>query len=146
MPGSKAQIDLFNTNLTERLKDDNFQLKEEEAIIYDAIDDNDSLAYPKPKVQNMKNATECDLYDDDGYTLLLSTALLLPNELADSYIRETVIKRAKNNLGQPIGTRHADANLDTRRYIVKISDGTEQELQHGLIATNMFTQANSESQ
>ena len=29
-------------------------------------------------------------------------------------------------------------------YVVKMSDGMEQELQHNLIATNMFTQADSE--
>ena len=55
-----------------------------------------------------------------------------------------MIKRAKNNLGQPIETQHADINLDTRKYIVKMSDGIERELQHNLIATNMFTQADSE--
>ena len=66
------------------------------------------------------------------------------NESADGFILGTVIKRAKNNLGQPIETRHTDVNLDTRRYIVKMSDGMEQELQHNLIATNMFTQADSE--
>ena len=43
-----------------------------------------------------------------------------------------------------IGTRHADANLDTRRYIVRMTNSTERELQHNLIATNMFTQADSE--
>ena len=75
---------------------------------------------------------------------LLLAELLLPNESADGFIRGTVIKRAKNNLGQPIGTRHADINLDTRRYIVRMSDGEERELQHNLIATNMFTQADRE--
>ena len=69
---------------------------------------------------------------------------MLPNESADGFIRGTVIKRAKNNLKEPIGTAHADANLDIRRYVVKIFDGMEQELQHNLIATNMFTQADTE--
>ena len=49
-------------------------------------------------------------------------------------------------MGKPIGKRHADANLDTspRMYIVLMADGMEIELQHNLIATNMFTQADSE--
>ena len=84
--------------------------------------------------------------DDEGHDQLLSSELLLPNKPADVFIQGTVIKRAKNNLGQPIGTRHANTNLDTRRYIVKMSNGMEQELQHNLIATDMFTQADSEGQ
>ena len=114
----------------EQLKDDNFKLKEGEAIIYDDVDvdDNDNLGHPEPSVQNTKDAVKRDDYDDDGYDALLSAELLLPNESADGFIRRTVIKRAKNNLGQPIGTAHADANLDTRRYVVKMSDGMEQEL------------------
>ena len=138
---------MFNTAVTERLKDDNFRLIEGEAISYDNIDDvseNDNLGYLEPNVQNMKDAVERNDYPDDAYDILLSAELLQPNESADSFIRGTVIKRAKNNLVQPIGTRHADANLDFRRHIVKMSDGMERELQHNLISTNMITQADSE--
>ena len=92
----------------------------------------------------MKDAVDRDDYDNDGYDTLLSAELLLPNESEDGFIRGTVIKRAKNNLGQPKGTVHADANLDTKRYTAKMSNGMERELQHNLIATNMFTQADSE--
>ena len=92
----------------------------------------------------MKDAIERNDYDDNGYDSLLSVELLRSKKSADSFIRGTVVKRAKNNLEQPIGTFHADANVDTRRYIVKMLDVMEQELQHNLIATNMFTQANSE--
>ena len=45
---------------------------------------------------------------------------------------------------QPIETRHADANLDTRRYIFYMVDGMDRELQHNLVATNMFPQTDSE--
>ena len=40
-------------------------------------------------------------------------------------------------------TRHVDPDL-SRMYIVKMSDGSERELQHNIIATNLFTQADSE--
>ena len=99
------------------MKDDNFKLTEGEAIIYDNIDDvgdNDNLGYLEPNVQNMKDAVERDNYDNDGYDALLSAKILLPNTSADGFTCRTVIKRAENNLGQPIGTCHADANLDTR--------------------------------
>ena len=42
------RIDTFNVNVAERLNDDNFKLKEGEAIIYDDVDDvsdNDNLGY-----------------------------------------------------------------------------------------------------
>ena len=106
--------------------------------------ENDNLDYLEPNVKNMNHVVERDDYDDDAYDTLLSAELLLPSESVISFTRGTVIKRAKNNLGQPIGTRHADAYLDTRRYIVKMSDGMEREFQHNLIATILFTQADSE--
>ena len=147
-PETKARIDEFIEAVTERLKDDNCKLKEEEAIIYDDIDDdvsdNDNLGHIESNVQSMNHAVERNDYDDDEFDALLLADLLLPKESADGFIRGTVIKRANNNLGQPIGTRYADANLDTRQYIVKLSDGVERELQHNLIATNMITQADLE--
>ena len=94
----------------------------------------------------MNHVVERDVYDDDEFDQLLSAELLLPNKSADDFIRGTVIKRAKNNLGQSIGTRHANVNLDTRGYIIKMSGDMKQELQHNLIAANMFTQADSEGQ
>ena len=115
-PRTKAWIDLFNTTRTEKLKDDIFKLTEGEAIIYDNIDDvddNDNLGYLEPNIQNMKDAVERDDYGDDAYDALLSVELMLPNESAVGFICGTIIKQVKNNLGQPIGTRHVDANLDT---------------------------------
>ena len=92
----------------------------------------------------MNTAVKQDDYDDEAYDALLLAELQLPNNNADECMRGTVIKRAKSNLGHPIGTQNADPNLDTRRYIVRMADGHEKELQHNLIATNMFTQADSE--
>lgn len=70
--------------------------------------------------------------------------LLLPNEAAGEYMYGTVIKRLKNKMGQAVGTSHSDSHLDSRMNIVKTSDGAERELQHNIIATNLFTQADSE--
>ena len=80
-PETNAEIDMFNTALTEQLKDDNSKLAEGEDIIYDDIDDvsdNDNLGYLEPNVQNMKDAVERgdddddDDDNDDGYDELLS--------------------------------------------------------------------------
>ena len=148
----KECIQRFDDDLIVRLKDDNFTLSEGEDPIYgvedvmldDDINDNDNLDSPLLDTQKMNTAVERDDYDDEAYDALLSAELQLPNDNADGYMRGTVIKRAKSNLGHPIGTRNADPNLNTRRYIVRMADGHEKELQHNLIATNMFTQADSE--
>ena len=149
-PKTKTRIDEFDVDVAEWLNDDSFKLKEGEAIIYNDIDDvsnNDDLGSIETSDRNMNHAVKRDDHNDDEFNALLSAELLLTNELADDFTWKTVIKRAKNNLGQLIWTHHADANLDTKRYIVKMSNGIDsmkRELQHNLIATNMFTQADSE--
>ena len=61
----------------------------------------------------MKHAIEQDDYNDNAYDALLSAELRLPNNATGGFVQGTVIKRLKNNTRQPIGTQHADANLDT---------------------------------
>ena len=150
LPGAKECIQRFDDNLIECLKDDNFTLSEGEDPIYgvedviDSIEDNNNIDFLEENDLNMNRAIECDDYSDEAYDALLTAELQLPNNNADGFMRGTVIKRAKNNIGQPIGTQYADANLDTRMYVVCMVDGHEKELQHNLIATNMFTQTDSE--
>lgn len=91
----------------------------------------------------MNHAMRRDDYNNDAYDQLLSAELILSNEAANGYIRGTVIKRKKNNIEQAIWTSHSYPIFDTRMYIVKMYDGAERELQHNIIATNIFTQADS---
>jgi len=95
-------------------------------------------------LSNMKETADRDDYNDEAYDQLISAEILIPNESGDGHIRGTVTKRLKNNMGQPIGKRKNNPIHDTRQYIVKMSDGSERELQHNLIAENMFAQADSE--
>ena len=83
----------------------------------------------EPSSKHIDHAVGHNDYADDVYDSLLSAELMLPNESADGFIRGAVIKQAKNNIGQPIETSHVDDNLDTRRYIVLMGDGMENELQ-----------------
>ena len=62
----------------------------------------------------------------------------------DDFIRGTVLKRARTNSGAAVGTKHSDPMFDTRMYVLRMSDGTERELQHSIIAENMFSQADLE--
>ena len=139
---------MFDTALAERLKDDNFSITEGEALIYEdedlVEDENDNINFLESSKKNTNHAVERNDYNDDAYDALLSAELILLNDSTDGYVRGTVIKRAKNNTGQPIWTRHFDSNLDSRMYIIRMADGHEKELQLNFIANNMFTQADSE--
>ena len=67
-PESKTRIDKFNVNVAKRLNNDNFKLKEGEAIIYNDVDDvsdNDNLGYIEASDRNMNHAVERDDHNDD---------------------------------------------------------------------------------
>lgn len=43
-----------------------------------------------------------------------------------------------NNSGAPVGTKHSDPMFNTRTYVRRMSDGTERELWHNVIAEDIF--------
>jgi hypothetical protein len=61
-------------------------------------------------------------------------------------LRGTVVKRAKGGDGNPIGDRHNNPVLDTRRYTVRLMDGSEQEFAANQIAENLYSQVNGYGQ
>jgi hypothetical protein len=61
-------------------------------------------------------------------------------------LRGTVIKRAKGEDGNPIGVRNNNPVLDTRRYTVRLMDGSEQEFAANQIAENLYSQVNEYGQ
>jgi hypothetical protein len=144
-PEIAKQVTDFDLSLRERLNDKNFHLEDGEDVYEDTdIEFNDYENDNHGLQSDLKETVDRDDYNDEAYDQLLSAEILLPNENGDGHIRGTVNKRLKNNMGQPIGQRHNNPMLDTRQYVVKMSDGTERELQHNLIAENMFSQADSE--
>jgi hypothetical protein len=62
----------------------------------------------------------------------------------DRRIQGTISKRSKGNFWNPIGRRHDNALLDTRRYEIELSDGTMEEYNANVIAENLFSQVDSE--
>ena len=55
-----------------------------------------------------------------------------------------VIKRAKDNEGNPIGKRHTNPLLDTREYECELEDGTVMRYNANVIAENTFAQCDDE--
>jgi hypothetical protein len=51
-----------------------------------------------------------------------------------------VIKRAKDNNGNPFGKRNANPLLDTREYECELEDGTVMRYNANIIAENIFAQ------
>jgi hypothetical protein len=61
-------------------------------------------------------------------------------------LRRTVIKCAKGGDGNPISVCHNNPILDTRRYTVRLLDGSKQEFAANQIAENLYSQVNEYGQ
>ena len=69
---------------------------------------------------------ERDDYNESEFDQLISAEVLMPQ--GDGFIRGTVLKRARTNSGTAVGTKYSDPIFDTRMCVLRMSDGTEQEL------------------
>ena len=146
-PETKSLIEEFDIELNKRLDDTNFQLKDGEDV-YPEDDilsaENENRGWHETEYDGENEMKDRDDYADGAYDQLIDAQVLLPNESGDGHIRGTVLRRAVNHMNEPIGKRHKHVGHDTRKYVVRLSDGTEKELQHNYIALNMFAQADSE--
>jgi hypothetical protein len=85
---------------------------------------------------------EIEDYTPKGYDKYVGAQIMLP--AADGWIKGTIVKRAKNEAGNPNGRRNNNPFLDTIKYKVQLSDGTTDEYYANIIAENLFSQVNSE--
>ena len=146
-PSVQDQLKLFDENVAKRLNDDNFRLEIGEDVykMFDAdFDDSDNVigTGDHRADDDLNFAIERDDYNESEFDQLISAEVLVPQ--GDEFIRGTVLKRARTNSGAAVGTKHSDPMFDTRMYVLLMADGTERELQHNIIAENMFSQADSE--
>ena len=125
----------FTVKVESVLSDQNFHIKVEPQWQY--IDDVDEGPWepaegevPHPEV------------DIDSYNHLIGSEVLLPN--GDSMETGTVVKRAKDAEGNPIGRTHANPVLDTSQYTVEFSSGDSKEYAANSIVESMISQCDSE--
>jgi len=85
---------------------------------------------------------EQDDYTEETYDAYLGAELLVPS--GDNFIVGRVIKRIRDEDGNPVGQRHNNPILDTRRYEVQFGDGSTIEYTANLVAENMLSQSDSE--
>ena len=144
-PGIKEQIDAFDKSLNEKVNDENFLLPQGEDVYDDLFDDDrDDNNTINDQLTDLPALAERDDVDDGAFDSLVGAEVMLPNEHADGHISGTVLKRATDRIGNNLGRKHELPALDSRMYVVKLTDGTERELQHNLIAQNIFAQCDSE--
>ena len=57
-------------------------------------------------------------------------------------VRAKVMKHARDNNGNPVGTRHTNPLLDSREYECVLDDGTLYRYMANIIPENIFAQCN----
>ena len=149
----KKTLDEYDEVVKQRLDDKNFVLPNGEDLFHwdvdeseDDVTDDNKLGTPAHKsADDIQPTVERDLYDDEQYDALLNAEVLLPDPTdKGSYIRGSVLKRAKLSDGTPKGTYNTNKALDSRRYIIRLRNGLEAELRHNEIAENLFAGADSQ--
>jgi hypothetical protein len=102
------------------------------------IDDNEEVTDP----EEPNNMAEADKFTPEGYDEYIGAQIMVP--LPDGRMQGKIVKRAKDNDGNPIGRRNNSYLLDTRQYEVKLANGTVDEYYANVIAENFFSQVDSE--
>ena len=77
------------------------------------------------------------------YDTYIGAEVMLPGP-GDYDQMARVVKRIKDNNGQPRGVSNANPMLDTTEYLVEFPDGTQKELTANIVAESMFSQVDSE--
>ena len=85
---------------------------------------------------------EADDYTPEAYDQYLTAKVLLPH--GGESARATVVARAKDADGVPIGRRNPNPLLDTRLYQVEYDDGSIDTVTANLIAENIYSQVDGE--
>jgi len=136
--------DLQISTVTERMTHFNKKIKEkmnERGHIIQApaegliLDDKECDMNDEPEQTTIP---ERDDFTDDAFDAYLGAELMIPH--GDAYIRGRVMKRTRDEDGNPIGQWHSNLLLDTRQYKVQLADGSTSEYTANLIAENLFAQ------
>jgi hypothetical protein len=128
----KTRMEAYDNEVGGRLRNDSFQCwhKYENAFFIEDEEDNE-IVYPKEPFK----VAERDEFTPEGYNEYIGAPLMVP--LPDGRMQGRITKRAKDNDGNPIGRRHDNYLLNTRRYEVELADGTTDEYYAKVIAENL---------
>jgi len=135
LPTVKTKMEEFYAKVKDKFKDE----RHREPAPADGLilDDEDANDEPEEGVK-----VEQDDFTDDSYNAYLGAELLVPS--GDNFIVSRVIKRVRDEDGNPVGQRNNNPILDTRRYEVQFGDGSMIEYTANLVAENLLAQSNPE--
>ena len=146
----KNRVLAFDEHLLTRLSDENYQLDMPNHVFYLQDDDGDDdnvendniprdVEYGDMIQPPKLDADEIEYETFDQYI----GAEFMVNSNGDS-VPAKVVKRARDNDGKPIGTKHSNPLLDSREYECVLDDGTLYRYTTNVIAENIFAQCDDE--
>ncbi|KAG7369925.1 reverse transcriptase RNA-dependent DNA polymerase [Nitzschia inconspicua] len=154
---SCKRIKDFEALIAERLKDENFDLNQDDLIPGDLFledielsEDNAGVRYgeapPDEDYGDMLLEPRPDDEDvEENFDNYIGVELIM-DVGTDGERRGRVVKRARDNDGRPIGRKHDNATFDSREYYVELTDGTREKYTANIIAENMMAQIDDEGQ
>lgn len=89
-------------------------------------------------------APEADDYTPEAFNKYLSAEVMLPVGVGGEMKTGTVMRRAKDDDGRPLGVAHANPIADTRVYKVQMQDGSTESYSANIIAESMYSMLDSE--
>ena len=162
----KKQVETFDNALTQRLNDEKFQLSSTFDGRYGGLDDIDDEHVPSDsahgdgKTRSSAYGDESTTPSDDEYGTSPSLAEVDDVHGIDQYLNAITIRMedaedGKVNLatvvgrnrdpvsGAPLGQAHENPLLDTRKYMVELTDGTTNIFLANQIAENLWAQCDA---
>lgn len=134
----KMQITKLTEGIVSALNDPNHMIKVSPGSVIEYVEDtpvDDEL------VEDIVSHADIH-HTPEAFDTYLNAEAFLPYQ--GEWRKGTVLKRVAGEDGNPIGTRHSNPILDTRRYVVEFPDGVRQEYTANTIAENIFAQCDPE--
>lgn len=143
-----SQDDLATPDIVKQLE--TFDKSHEIILQNDAIEelelpDHDLFDEPDDEIELAEPGAaplEADDYTPEELDEYLTAEVMLPH--GGEHVRGTIVGRAKNPDGIPIGQRNSNPMLDTREYDVKFSDGATESYTTNMIAEHLYSQVDTE--
>jgi hypothetical protein len=146
----RDRVSNFDATLLTRLSDDNFQIEHPHSVFY--LQDDVDVPDTQPVADILTDTeygdmiqpakSEADDIEFDSFDQYLSAEFVVNRDGEMATVK--VIKRAKDNNGNPIGKKHSNPLLDTREYECELDDGTVMRYNANVIAENIFAQCDDE--
>ena len=141
----RDRVSAFDADLLIRLNDDNFQLDHPNPVFYlqDDVYFDDAAADDIPSDaeygdMNQPAKRHADEIEFETFDQYLNSEFMFNKDGETAMAK--VVKRARDNNGNPIGKRNANPLLDTCEYDCELEDGSLMRYHANVIAENIFAQ------